>query len=789
MASLPDRPAGRDTERDSVGPFGHAARQYRKLGWRGTLPLPPNAKEEPPTGFTGHGAPYPDSQQVRRWRVAQANGNICLRLAEVPRECLPDDLPPVYAGNNVDGWELIGIDVDDYGDKHGAQQLTELEAELGPLPDTVVSSARWDDAPLSGTRLFLVPRGFRFRGKASATGHEGPKHIDILYAGLRYLVVWPSMHPTGSIYEFRWGTPGEALKTYTGVPSIGDVAMLPEPWFRQLQTGVGGEADAKSDIDFGELQEWAEVTFRDCGGEPCADMANKLAGHKAELDLSDSHHPMNDVVWSLTKNALEGHAGWHTALNDYLSYWRDVSLSKRDEATLNAEAMRSVDGALAKAKAAYDGERHGYTPDDRCAAGAGDVDAWAKVVDAVPEPDDEVPSWAPLDIGSARRGIGASPPTILTRSDGACLFYRGKTHSVHGESESGKSWLVQCATAECPIGGEPVLYVDFEDEGGAVAERLILLGVPPEVVDNPTMFVYVHPDVAPTTARERAAFDALLGRTYSLAVVDGVTDAMGVFGLSTKDNDDIAQWHRALPKAIANNTGAAVACVDHVTKDSQTRGRFALGGQHKMAGLSGAAYVVEMEQPFAVGQAGRASVRVGKDRPGLVRGLGGRWRKSDRTQHVADLYLESTNAERTTWALAMPENAGKSTDTDDSKSGAVPKSTFRPTWFMEQVSRYWEETDDPAERSNNKTIAAMCAERKEQGKAQHRKHWRDAIKLLVDEGFAKIEKGPRDSAIHVVVKPYRQLEDPLCDSYSEADSVDVNNWRRKVSDFEEGDET
>jgi hypothetical protein len=128
-----------------------------------------------------------------------------------------------------------------------------------------------------------------------------------------------------------------------------------------------------------------------------------------------------------------------------------------------------------------------------------------------------------------------------------------------------------------------------------------------------------------------------------------------------------------------------------------------------MAGLSGAAYVVEMEQPFAVGQAGLASVRVGKDRPGLVRGLGGRWRKQDRTRHIADLRLDSTNAERTTWSLAVPENAGKSTETETANTNSSGE-VFRPTWFMEQVSRYWEETDDPAERTNNKTVTTMCEE-------------------------------------------------------------------------------
>lgn len=153
MTSLPEPTIRRKT-------FGDTARTYRKLGWLGTIPLPPRAKEPPPDGFTGHGKPYPDDVDVRRWRKENADGNIALRLAEVPRERLNGQLPFAYAGNNVDGWELIGIDVDDYGDKHGAQQLAELEAELGPLPDTLVSSARWEGSPMSGTRIFLVPRGF-----------------------------------------------------------------------------------------------------------------------------------------------------------------------------------------------------------------------------------------------------------------------------------------------------------------------------------------------------------------------------------------------------------------------------------------------------------------------------------------------------------------------------------------------------------------------------------------------------------------------------------------------------
>jgi hypothetical protein len=396
---------------ESRGPFRQAARTYRDLGWLGTLPLPSKAKEPPPDGFTGHGAPYPDNVDVRRWRKDCADGNICLRLAEVPCERLNGHLPFAYSANNVDGWELIGIDVDDYGDKHGAAQLAALEAELGPLPETVVSSARWVASPLSGTRLFLVPKGFKFKGKAVPTGHTGPKHIDVLYAGLRYLVVWPSIHPTGAEYEHRYGRPGSAsaLKVYDGVPPVEDVAVLPEKWFGHLKTGESDGADLKSDITFSELQEWAEATFRDCGGDPCAAMADKLAEYIGQLDGSDSHHPLTDAVWFFTKSALEGHAGYNTALMRYLNHWWDVSKDKRsDPDIMRGEIARSIDGALAKAKAEHDNERNGYMPDDKCAGGAGDVDVWVrKMLEAIEaEPVSVVPRHRPRRPARPRRPMG-----------------------------------------------------------------------------------------------------------------------------------------------------------------------------------------------------------------------------------------------------------------------------------------------------------------------------------------------------------------------------------------------
>lgn len=788
MSSLPETHSRRKAKRRTGNVYASAAPQYRANGLLGTLPLPPGQKASPPTGFTGGGRPHPTDEEVANWIAEQPQGNIALRLAEVARDFLVDrdDLPPIYAGNNVDGWESIGIDVDDYdkgdGTKHGADQLAELEAEFGPLPATAISSSRWASHPRSGIRVFLVPQGYRFMSKAAGA-------IDIIQKRHRFMVVAPSTNPDngGARYEWRHGTADGTtpLDHYPNVGDPNDVAVLPEAWFVYLSRGGTAETeDPISDLSDDELFDWVRTLHYD--DEPCERMRRALAECIEKLESSESSHDkITYAHWRLFNLAAEGHTGVGWALDHFHPAWRDHVLGNRgDIEAASTELNRSALGALDKIQPKFGG----YLPEDTCAVDTAkfDCEAWAER-ETVPDDADE-PSWAPVDVRSARRGVGAAPPTVLARSDGACLFYRGKTHSVHGESESGKSWLVQCATAEQLIAGESVLYLDFEDEAGPVAERLILLGVPPEVIDESTKFVYVHPDQPPTTDVERAAFDALLSGTYALAVIDGVTDSMGVFGLSTKDNDDVARWQRTLPKAVARQTGAAVVSVDHVTKDADSRGRFALGGQHKMAGLSGAAYLVEMEQPFAAGQAGRASVRVGKDRPGLVRGLGGRWRKQDRTQHVADLYLDSTDAGRTAWSVDAPNDAGKPTDTDEGKP-SQSKKVFRPTWFMEQVSRYWEETDDPAGRTSNKTVTAMCEERKAQGKTAHRQYWRDAIKFLLDEGFAKTETGARESQIHVVVKQYRQIEDPLCDGYSGAAAEGVDGWKRKLSDLSDGGES
>lgn len=719
------------------------------------------------SGVTGYNGEDADADQVMTWAA-----NVASRIERGESGVLNIGMRMPVGG--------LGLDVDAYDGKCGLLTVAEHEARFGALPPTFRVTAR-AYAEGSGIRLYRVPDDW-YGATILKTEDGADGNVELIQRFHRLAAVPPSHHHIGARYKVYDETNDQEV-VGGSVPRLEDWPKLPDAWVEGLRRApakaAGGEATDE------QVERFAAEYTR---SEQPWHLTEYVVPSVRAAD--GTRNAARDALYEAARTARVGWCSWSEAVAEIESAARD-RYAERGERFDPSDFARSVSVAVCAAMAESlpeleERSAKRLADEEAKRRAAAGVDGWAPtIVNETSDANDGSPTWAPVDVRAARDSRSALLPTILKRSDGPCLFYRGRIHSVHGETESGKSWLVQCATAECLLIGEPVLYLDFEDEAGAVAERLVRLGVPAEVVENPTLFIYVHPEAPPTTERERRAFDALLADTYSLAVVDGVTDSMALFGLSGMDADDVARWHRELPKAIAFKTGAAVACVDHVAKDSQTRGRFALGSQHKIAGLSGAAYVVEMEQPFAVGQAGRASVRVGKDRPGRVRGLGGRWRKSDRTQHVADLLLDSTDAERTLWALDPPSHGGASADTDNGKPS---KATFRPTWFMEQVSRYWEETEDATERTNTKTIKAMCEERKSQDKPQHRQHWREAIKVLEAEEFASSNEGARESIVYTVVKPYRQLDDPLSDEYAEGAGRDVDNWKVQLPSDQEGGE-
>ncbi len=243
------------------------------------------------------------------------------------------------------------------------------------------------------------------------------------------------------------------------------------------------------------------------------------------------------------------------------------------------------------------------------------------------------PTWSRVDLTAILAGdIVQAEPTLFTREDGRSLLYPGLTHSFHGESESGKSLILQAEAARQISSGNRVLYIDFESDALSVVGRLRTFGCAP--ADIATHFHYRCPEARAESGVELAAWNAMLDQPYALAVIDGVTEELGLFGYATVDNDDIAKWFRAVPNMIAARTGAAVVLVDHVAKNPRDRGRHAIGGQTKLAGLTGAAYVVDVVENVGRGCMGVVKLSIAKDRPGAVRQYCGAFRKSDRWAHL-----------------------------------------------------------------------------------------------------------------------------------------------------------
>lgn len=237
-------------------------------------------------------------------------------------------------------------------------------------------------------------------------------------------------------------------------------------------------------------------------------------------------------------------------------------------------------------------------------------------------------SWRPISLDGDVEAD--APPSILTVSGtDRALLYPGATNSIAGESESGKTWLALVAAREVIDRGGRVLWLDYEDNVRRFRGRLDSMSVPRDLWGS---IDYVNPfhalwnnKVNASTSAHADFVELLQAGRYDFAVVDTMTGAMSVEGLDPNVGTEVESIQRILLGAIVKETGAAVLVLDHVTKSSDGRGRYAIGSERKLSGITGAAYSLEVSRPWsrALGHDpvhGLATLKVTKDRPGFVRG-------------------------------------------------------------------------------------------------------------------------------------------------------------------------
>lgn len=317
------------------------------------------------------------------------------------------------------------------------------------------------------------------------------------------------------------------------------------------------------------------------------------------------------------------------------------------------------------------------------------------------------------------------PPAYVRRADGHATFYAARVNGIFGDPEAAKSWLAMVAVVEALTNNQRAAYIDVDHNGPAIiTERLLLLGARPDHLANPDHFQLHEPEDGPALM---ATINHLTTWQPAVAVLDSIGEMMPMLGIKSVDNDELSGALRATATRLAN-TGACVITVDHLPKGTESRGSgFAIGGTAKKRAIDGSYLHAEARTEPAPGHIGKITLRIEKDRPGRLR------------EHARGKYLGTFTIDSTTPGITTISIGDESpiTDTGD----------FRPTGYMEKISRHVEQYDHATFRDIKDAVG---------GKDNT---LRAAIKALVDEGYMTTQPGPRNSTKHHVIAIYREADD------------------------------
>lgn len=322
-------------------------------------------------------------------------------------------------------------------------------------------------------------------------------------------------------------------------------------------------------------------------------------------------------------------------------------------------------------------------------------------------------NWLRRDLTDPLLRIPPEPPAVHG------LIYRKKRHVLSGPQESAKTLVAYWLLLQAHRQGAPVAIVDFEMGDIAASQLLIDLGA---TVDELAAIYYTEPE-GPPTDHDLAE---ILEHQTAYALIDaaaGAYDSSGLDDMSRKDAEKFARlWIRPLWR---NNIGTIV--LDHVTKDSKSRGKYAIGSERK-TGQADVHLGFDALKPLTRGGNGLVRITVHKDRPGFL---------SRPTAAMADL-TSHPDTHAIDLELRDPHPV------DDS-------GEFRPTIYMEKVSHELQRWPEPRSRTQ--------IEEAVKGKTQY---VRDAIDWLVRDGYLTEDMGARGARMYTMLKPYiKPPNDPV----------------------------
>ena len=279
--------------------------EYRAKGWKILTALPAGEKKPPLTRATG--------AKTYRHRLAATAAFEWENYHNIGLVLATDD--------NAD-FDVIAIDIDDYGDKQGADNLAALMEELGDLNlESIPRSTRRGVKSRSFQTFWKVPKGKSWAKGACAD-------VDVIQPNHRYSVVYPSI---AEQQQYRWFLGDEE----TAIPSVNDLPWLPESWLEHLLIGEAEEVATKApERAYSEAMDWLKDRVLDGEAQPVT----------ITRDKGSRHHDMISKMHGLVQGAVfDGEPGLIASLAELEKRFQEAKPEAKD-----TDFSRALVGEVAK---------------------------------------------------------------------------------------------------------------------------------------------------------------------------------------------------------------------------------------------------------------------------------------------------------------------------------------------------------------------------------------------------------------------------------------------------------
>jgi hypothetical protein len=275
-------------------------------------------------------------------------------------------------------------------------------------------------------------------------------------------------------------------------------------------------------------------------------------------------------------------------------------------------------------------------------------------------------SWLPLNLAD----LPQKPPILPTlgQIDGIGLLYPGKRHVFSGPQESAKTLAAYLLALQVIRDGGTVILLDFEMGAYDARARLTDLGATHADLSG---LLYAEPDDPAT--EDRIAL--LVGLSPSLVIVDAAAGAYAVQGLDDNKRADVETLTTLYIRSFWKH-GIATIMLDHVVKNTETRGAYAIGSERKVGGAD-VHLGFSVITPISRGHTGLYKITTHKDRGGyLKRGT------------LAEMELQShPDTHEITCQLRPAEEH-------------EPGQVWMPTKVMQHISEVLERATEPVSRNH-----------------------------------------------------------------------------------------